>query len=226
MPRNKHRHSLPDRDNYRQVQGERERSPHLPIKREREQLPDQSDLFRQQISGKGDKRQHNRRPDRSDRPDEFRQSQGPRRRSPVYEPYERRATPPREREDRRRESRARTREREVTPPIREQIRALELEATREVEKPEPQPEVKKSEVKIEPQPEPKREEEKAAVVRPGLLPPNTGPHPSYVQVAKPYVFEQEVQQCQQRIGATETQEDVKRLQGVAWIDSVRRALQL
>jgi hypothetical protein len=221
MGRKNHRNSLPDRDNYRQVQGERERSPHMPIKREREQLPDQSDLFRQTVGGKGDKRQNNRRPDRAERPDEFRQSQGSRRRSPVYEPYERRATPPREREDRRREPRARTRDRESTPPIREQIRALELEATRVKEEPEPEPEVK-----AEAQPEPKREEEKPTVVRPGLLPPNTGPHPSYVQVAKPYVFEQELQQCQQRIGATESQEDVKRLQGVAWIDSVRRALQL
>jgi hypothetical protein len=218
MARNKHRHSLPDRDSYRHVQGERERSPHLPVKREREQLPDQSDLFRQQVGGKGDKRQNNRRPDR---PDEFRQSQASRRRSPVYEPYERRASPPREREDRRREPRARTRDRDSTPPIREQIRALELEATREPKGPEIQPEVKD-----EPQPEPKREEEKPAVARPGLLQPNTGPHPSYVQVAKPYVFEQELQQCQQRLGATESQEDVKRLQGVAWIDSVRRALQL
>jgi len=61
---------------------------------------------------------------------------------------------------------------------------------------------------------------------PKLLPPNNGPHPAYIQVAKPYVFEQEIQECMKQNGTTETKEDSQRLQGVAWIDSVRRALQL
>ena len=53
-----------------------------------------------------------------------------------------------------------------------------------------------------------------------------GPHPSFIQLAKPYVFEQSLQQCMTDIGATEAKEDTIRLQGVTWIDSVRKALQL
>ena len=56
--------------------------------------------------------------------------------------------------------------------------------------------------------------------------PPSGPHPSVIQLAKPYVFEQGLQQCRTVIGATEAKEDTLRLQGVTWIDSVRKALQL
>jgi len=56
--------------------------------------------------------------------------------------------------------------------------------------------------------------------------PPSGPHPSFIQLAKPYVFEQGLQQCMTEIGATEAKEDTFRLQGVTWIDSVRKALQL
>jgi len=59
-----------------------------------------------------------------------------------------------------------------------------------------------------------------------VLPPAKGPHPSFIQVAKPYVFEQKVQECMTAINATEAKEDNIRLQGVLWIDNVRRALQL
>ncbi|KAI9850715.1 MAG: RNA polymerase II C-terminal domain kinase beta subunit [Thelocarpon superellum] len=45
-------------------------------------------------------------------------------------------------------------------------------------------------------------------------------------VAKPYVFESTVQECMAANGANEVKEDSFRLQGVAWIDNVRRALQL
>ncbi|KAI9826017.1 MAG: hypothetical protein M1819_007472, partial [Sarea resinae] len=53
-----------------------------------------------------------------------------------------------------------------------------------------------------------------------------GPHPSFIQVAKPYVFEQNIEECLKATGATEAKEDNVRLQGVAWIDNVRKALQL
>ncbi len=53
-----------------------------------------------------------------------------------------------------------------------------------------------------------------------------GPHPSFIQVAKPYVFEQKLQECMSAIGVTEAKEDTLRLQGVTWIDNVRKALQL
>lgn len=58
------------------------------------------------------------------------------------------------------------------------------------------------------------------------LGPVRGPHPSFIQVAKPYVFEQKLQECMAAIAVTEAKEDTIRLQGVAWIDNVRRALQL
>ena len=53
-----------------------------------------------------------------------------------------------------------------------------------------------------------------------------GPHPSFIQVAKPYIFEQKLQDCMTAIGVTEAKEDNARLQGVLWIDGVRKALQL
>lgn len=53
-----------------------------------------------------------------------------------------------------------------------------------------------------------------------------GPHPSFIEVAKPYIFEQKLQQCMLTMGMNEAKEDTVRLQGVSWIDSVRRSLQL
>ncbi|PSK36143.1 CTD kinase subunit beta [Elsinoe australis] len=53
-----------------------------------------------------------------------------------------------------------------------------------------------------------------------------GPHPSYVQVAKPYIFEQSIEKCLEVNGNTESRESGGRLQGVAWIENVRKALQL
>ena len=53
-----------------------------------------------------------------------------------------------------------------------------------------------------------------------------GPDPSVIQVAKPYIFEQTIQTCRESLGVPEQKEDLARLQGVAWIDSVRKALQL
>lgn len=53
-----------------------------------------------------------------------------------------------------------------------------------------------------------------------------GPLPNYVQVARAYVFEQEIQQCLKDNGVSQVREDTIRLAGVQWIDNVRRALKL
>lgn len=53
-----------------------------------------------------------------------------------------------------------------------------------------------------------------------------GPHPSYIEVAKPYILQSRIQKCLNEIGMNDAKEDAVRLQGVAWIDQVRRALQL
>ncbi|KAI9783815.1 MAG: RNA polymerase II C-terminal domain kinase beta subunit [Geoglossum umbratile] len=55
---------------------------------------------------------------------------------------------------------------------------------------------------------------------------STGPHPSFIHVAKPYVFEHEIRQHTAATGVSEAKEDSMRLLGIAWIDSVRKALQL
>ena len=65
---------------------------------------------------------------------------------------------------------------------------------------------------------------------PAALPPpdvaSTGPHPSFVQVAKQYVFQQQLQGQLVATGTNPTREDTFRLQGVQWINDVRTALQL
>jgi CTD kinase subunit beta len=53
-----------------------------------------------------------------------------------------------------------------------------------------------------------------------------GPHPSHIEVAKPYILQSRIQQCLSDIGMSDAKEDSVRLQGVAWLDQVRRALQL
>ncbi|KAL0264922.1 RNA polymerase II C-terminal domain kinase beta subunit [Diplodia seriata] len=53
-----------------------------------------------------------------------------------------------------------------------------------------------------------------------------GPHPSFIEVAKPYVFQQKVEQFLAAIGMAEAKEDSIRLQGVQLIDNVRKSLQL
>jgi len=55
---------------------------------------------------------------------------------------------------------------------------------------------------------------------------HVGPHPSYIRVAKPYIFEEKLQECMAVTGVTEAKEDNIRLQGVAWIDNLRKALHL
>ncbi|KAL2825481.1 Fructosamine kinase-domain-containing protein [Aspergillus cavernicola] len=51
-------------------------------------------------------------------------------------------------------------------------------------------------------------------------------HPSFLQVAKPYIFEQTIQKCMAAMEVNTLREENLRLQGVTWIDNVRRALNL
>ncbi|KAL4804844.1 Fructosamine kinase-domain-containing protein [Aspergillus unguis] len=51
-------------------------------------------------------------------------------------------------------------------------------------------------------------------------------HPSFIQVAKPYIFEQTIQKCMAAMGVNTMREESLRLQGVTWIDNVRRSLNL
>jgi CTD kinase subunit beta len=53
-----------------------------------------------------------------------------------------------------------------------------------------------------------------------------GPHPSYIEVAKPYILQSTIETCLADLGMSEAKEDAVRLQGVAWIDNVRRSLHL
>ncbi|KAJ4353507.1 RNA polymerase II C-terminal domain kinase beta subunit [Didymosphaeria variabile] len=53
-----------------------------------------------------------------------------------------------------------------------------------------------------------------------------GPHPSYIELAKPYVLQSAIQRCLVDLAMSDAKEDAVRLQGVAYIDQVRRALQL
>ena len=51
-------------------------------------------------------------------------------------------------------------------------------------------------------------------------------HPSFIQVAKPYIFEQTIQDCIHAMGVNPMREESLRLQGVSWIDNVRKVLNL
>lgn len=53
-----------------------------------------------------------------------------------------------------------------------------------------------------------------------------GPHPSYIEVAKPYLLQSTIENRLSELNMSEAKEDAVRLQGVAWIDNVRRSLQL
>lgn len=53
-----------------------------------------------------------------------------------------------------------------------------------------------------------------------------GPHPSYIEIAKPYILQSRIQSCLSSIQMSDAKEDAVRLQGVSWIDAVRRALSL
>jgi CTD kinase subunit beta len=55
---------------------------------------------------------------------------------------------------------------------------------------------------------------------------SVGPHPSYITVAEPFLFHQQLQLSLVAVGANPSREDVFRLSGVQWINDVRIALQL
>lgn len=63
-----------------------------------------------------------------------------------------------------------------------------------------------------------------SVANDGPSPP--GPHPSFIQVANPYIFEATVKECLEAVGTNPSREDTTRIQGVTWLDNVRKALQL
>ncbi|KAK4692352.1 CTD kinase subunit beta, partial [Lecanoromycetidae sp. Uapishka_2] len=65
-----------------------------------------------------------------------------------------------------------------------------------------------------------------ASVRDMIDPKRVGPHPSYIEIAQPYIFQSTIQKSLAAAGMSEGKDDSIRLQGVAWIDSVRKALQL
>lgn len=51
-------------------------------------------------------------------------------------------------------------------------------------------------------------------------------HPSFIQVAKPYIFEQTIQDSIHALGVNPMREQSVLLQGVSWIDNVRKVLHL
>lgn len=70
-----------------------------------------------------------------------------------------------------------------------------------------------------------------AARRPGQEPLGPAPeppaiHPSFIQVARPYMFEQTIQDCVQAMGMNPMREEGVRLQGVSYIDNVRKVLHL
>ena len=65
-----------------------------------------------------------------------------------------------------------------------------------------------------------------APTEPAPVAKKEGPHPSYVQVAKPFICQQKIQSLQIAIGSNPTREDQYRLQGVQYIHDIRTALQL
>ena len=67
----------------------------------------------------------------------------------------------------------------------------------------------------------------SSVTNPGPVPAaEVGPHPSHIQVAKPFLFQQQLQNHLVALGINPTREDIVRLHGVQWINEVRTALQL
>ncbi|KAL2056337.1 hypothetical protein ABVK25_003360 [Lepraria finkii] len=59
-----------------------------------------------------------------------------------------------------------------------------------------------------------------------LDPDRVGPHPSYIEIARPYVFQHTITASLAAAGVSEAKDESIRLQGVAWIDSVRKYMQL
>ena len=64
------------------------------------------------------------------------------------------------------------------------------------------------------------------VASPSSTTSRVGPHASFIQVAKPYIFQKKIDECISSSRVNTVKEDNFRLQGVTWIDNVRKALQL
>ncbi len=63
-------------------------------------------------------------------------------------------------------------------------------------------------------------------ISPTSVTPHVGPHASYVQVATPYIFQDKIDEFFEPPRFNQVKEDTFRLQGVTWIDNVRKSLQL
>lgn len=53
-----------------------------------------------------------------------------------------------------------------------------------------------------------------------------GPHPSYVEIRKQFITEEKIQDFTDHAKVNPAKEESMRLQGVAWIDNVRKVLRL
>ena len=53
-----------------------------------------------------------------------------------------------------------------------------------------------------------------------------GPHPSYIELAKPFIFQFKIHECLTKAAITEAKDDGIRLQGITWIDNVRKFMHL
>ena len=65
-----------------------------------------------------------------------------------------------------------------------------------------------------------------AIVSHSLDNEKVGPHPSYIELAKPYIFQFKINECLTKGAIPEAKDDGIRLQGVSWIDSVRKFMHL
>ena len=74
----------------------------------------------------------------------------------------------------------------------------------------------------DPMPEPKMSPTTPVSSAPKMI----GPHPSHIVVARSYILEKNIRLLREQSGVPESREDNIRLQGVTWIDNVRRALMM
>ncbi|EED15036.1 cyclin, putative [Talaromyces stipitatus ATCC 10500] len=79
--------------------------------------------------------------------------------------------------------------------------------------------------KMSPQQQRQQQQQQAPPTGPRAMQIPT-PHPSFIQVAKPYVFEHTIQECLAATRVDPQREDDIRISGVTWIDNVRKALHL
>ena len=53
-----------------------------------------------------------------------------------------------------------------------------------------------------------------------------GPHPSYIEIRKQFITEEKIQDFSDHARVNTAKEESMRLQGVSWIDNVRKVLRL